>query len=61
MNQKYLTTSEAAGILRLTPWQVVNLCRSKKLPASKPSGQWLIATDDLAAFIEAGSNQKAAS
>lgn len=59
MNPKYLTTAEAAEILRLTPWQVVNLCRAKKLAASKPSGQWLIATADLEAFIAAGSNQKA--
>lgn len=53
MNQ-YLTTAEVAETLRLSVWQVVNLCRSGKLRATKPSGQWLIRPADLETFIEAG-------
>lgn len=59
--KRYLTTSEVADTLRLSVWQVVNLCRSQKLRATKPSGQWLIADDDLQAFIDAGYTQQAAS
>jgi len=51
---RYLTTAEVAETLRLSVWQVVNLCRSGKLRATKPSGQWLIRPTDLDAFIEAG-------
>jgi len=51
---RYLTTAEVAETLRLSVWQVVNLCRSGKLRATKPSGQWLIRPTDLEAFLEAG-------
>lgn len=61
MTTRYLTSAEAADILRLSVWQTVNLCRDNKLRATKPSGQWLIAADDLQAFIDAGYNQQAAS
>lgn len=61
MSQKYLTTAEVADVLRLSVWQVVNLCREGKLPATKPSGQWLISEIDLDAFLASGSNQPAAS
>lgn len=54
---QFMKTDEVAAVLRLTPWQVVNLCRAGKLRATKPSGQWLIDRADLDAYIEAGSNQ----
>ena len=53
---RFLTTAEVADILRLSVWQAVNLCRSGKLRATKPSGTWLIAAADLEDFIKAGSN-----
>lgn len=55
--RKYLTTAEAADILRLTTWQVVNLCRDNKLRATKPFGKWLIDPDDLDKHIAAKFNQ----
>lgn len=62
MIEKYLTTAEVADTLRLSVWQVVNLCRAGKLRATKPSGQWLIRPTDLESFIEAGyDHQPAAS
>lgn len=61
MIEKYLTTAEVADTLRLSVWQVVNLCRHGKLAATKPSGQWLITEDALRDFLASGSNQKAAS
>jgi hypothetical protein len=33
------------------------MCRTGRLPATKPAGRWLITTDDFAAFLAAGSNQ----
>lgn len=59
MRETYLTAAEVAPILRVTRWQVVNLCRDGKIPATKPSGTWLIAESDLRAFLESGSNQAA--
>lgn len=55
---KMLTAEEAAAILRVEPWSVVRLCRSKKLRASKPQKAWLIAQDDLMAYIAEHSNQR---
>ena len=54
MTERYLTTAEVADTLRLSVWQVVNLCRASKLRATKPSGQWLIRPADLDAFLAAG-------
>lgn len=51
---RFLTASEAADILRLTRWQVVNLCRDGKIRATKPFKQWLINPEDLEAAIDAG-------
>lgn len=56
MISRYMTTAEVAETLRLTPWQVLNLCREHKIPASKPAGKWLIAESDLVAYIESGAN-----
>lgn len=54
-----LTASEAADILRVGTWSVVKLCRDRELPATKPGKAWLIDLDDLRAYIDASSNQKA--
>ena len=57
----FLTAAEAADILRVSPVVVTRLCRAGKIPATKPTGSWLIASDDLASFIEAGRNEAVAS
>lgn len=56
MATKYLTVSEVADILRLTPYGVTRLCRARKLPAMKPAGQWLIPEDEFLAHLEASRN-----
>lgn len=61
MIEKHLTTAEVADTLRLSVWQVVNLCRDGRLRATKPSGKWLVTEAALADFLESGSNVKAAS
>ena len=53
----FYTAPEAAKILRVGPWQVVALCRTGELPATKPGQKWLIAPADLQAYIDAGRNQ----
>lgn len=57
LEHKFLTTEEVADVLRLTTWRVLQLCREKKIVATKPAGQWLIAEDDLRTYIASGSNQ----
>ena len=57
----YLTCAEVAERLRTTPMNVLRMCRANKIPATKPLGRWLIAEADLARYIEASSNTKAAS
>lgn len=61
MPTKYLTVAEVADILRLSPWRVTQICRDGKIPATKPTGTWLISEEDLQRHIEAASNQRAAS
>ena len=48
-----LTAAEAAGVLRMTPWEVRRKIRDGKIPATKPGRAWLIDEDDLAAYIDA--------
>lgn len=50
----FLTAAEVAKVLRCTPARVGDLCRDRKLRATMPAGVWLIAEEDLTAFIEAG-------
>lgn len=56
-----LTAAEASDILRISPWQVVKLCRDRELPATKPGKAWLIRPADLTAYLDAHSNQREAS
>lgn len=56
-----LTAAEAADILRVGPWQVVKLCSSGELPATKPGKAWLIRPSDLNDYLDAHSNQRKAS
>lgn len=57
----YLTATEVAEVLRITPYAVSELCRSKALAASKPGKSWLITQADLDAYVAAGRNQAEAS
>lgn len=52
----FLTAPEAAEKLRVGVWQVVALCRSGELRATKPGKKWLIEPADLTAYIDAGRN-----
>lgn len=55
-SRRYLTADEAGEILRVGPFQVVKLCRSGELRATKPGRQWLIEPADLDAYLAAHSN-----
>jgi excisionase family DNA binding protein len=57
LNTTYLTVAEVAQVLRVDPEAVGEMCRTGRLPATKPAGRWLITTEDFAAFLAAGSNQ----
>lgn len=56
---KQLTADEAAEVLRIGPFQVVVLCRTGQIRASKPGKSWLIDPDDLRAYLDAHRNQPA--
>lgn len=56
---KQLTADEAAEILRIGPFQVVILCRTGQLRASKPGKSWLIDPADLRAYLDAHRNKPA--
>lgn len=57
---KLLKAAEAAPLLRLTAWQVTRLCRAGTIRASRPGKQWLIAEEDLQAYLETGANRQEA-
>lgn len=52
----YLTASEAAAILRVSRHTVLLLLRDGGIKATKPGKRWLIAQDDLDAYLAEGSN-----
>jgi excisionase family DNA binding protein len=56
---KQLTADEAAEVLRIGPFQVVLLCRTGQLRASKPGKSWLIDPADLRAYLDAHRNTPA--
>lgn len=56
---RYYTVAEAADILRVKEWSVRSHIKSKRLPATKPLGTWLIAETDLRALMADGTNQTA--
>lgn len=54
---KQLTAPEVAHILRCGTWQVLQLCRTGALRASKPGKSWLVDPADLRAYLEAHIHQ----
>lgn len=54
-----LLASEAAEVLRVGTFTVLELCRSGELRAYKPNKAWLIYRDDLDAYIKAHPNRPA--
>ena len=56
---RLLTAAEAAERLRTTPMRIVDLCRSKALPATKPLGRWLIREDDIDELLRNKANTPA--
>jgi excisionase family DNA binding protein len=54
VNSPYLTTDEAAGIIRKTPDYIARQCAKKTLRAKKLGNDWRIHREDLDAFMRAG-------
>lgn len=52
-----LTVPEVAERLRLTKDTVRRMCRRGELVGSYVGGQWLIAEDDLAEFLDSKANR----
>lgn len=52
----FLTVDEAAVQLRMSPRFVYDELRRKNLRGSKYGGQWVVATSDLRAYVEAHAN-----
>jgi excisionase family DNA binding protein len=50
--RKYLTATEAADILRITPERTHILCREGKLEAYRPHGKWLIPEDAIDRYVK---------
>lgn len=50
----YLTTTEAADIVRKTPDYIARQCAKKALRAKKLGNDWRIHRDDLEAFMRSG-------
>lgn len=60
MNQTpYLTTEEAAEIIRKSPDYVARMCNAKALAGKKLGNDWRIHRDDLDQFMRAGSKAPA--
>ena len=51
------TTAEAAPLLRASKRQVTIWCASGELRASKPGRSWLIAPEDIEAFLDDKANR----
>lgn len=49
-----MTAAEVAPILRLSPYGVIALCRSKKLRATKPGLTWLIEAESVHEYLASG-------
>jgi DNA (cytosine-5)-methyltransferase 1 len=47
MQSTILDISKASNLLNITPQQVRNLCRDKKIPSEKISGRWLLYEHDV--------------
>ncbi|XCN74049.1 MAG: DNA cytosine methyltransferase [Candidatus Electrothrix aestuarii] len=47
MQSTFVDIKKASELLKITPQQVRNLCRSKKLPSEKVSGSWVMYEHDI--------------
>lgn len=56
-SQDPIPASEAAQVLQIGNYRMLQLCRSGEIRAYKPGKAWLIYRDDLNAYIKAHSNQ----
>lgn len=55
-----MTADEVAPVLRVTPYQVTQLCKSGKLRATKPGRNWLIEPAAVHEFLESGRPEQGA-
>jgi len=49
-----MTAAEVAPIIRASVYQVTQLCKTRKLRATRPAGKWLIEPAAIREFLEAG-------
>ena len=52
MKSTLIDISTAASLLKITPQQVRNLCRNKKLPSEKIGGRWLLYVHDIQSYYD---------
>ena len=57
----YLTVEEVADILRMSKYQIIELCRSGELRATRPRKSWRIEEQAVRDLIDSSANYKAAS
>jgi excisionase family DNA binding protein len=55
---RLLTVAEVADMLRTKPHNVANMCRRKRIRATKPLGTWLIPADAVTELLEKGANHR---
>lgn len=55
MQSTFLDISKASNLLNITPQQVRNLCRDKKIPSEKISGRWLLYEHDVHNYYDKSS------
>lgn len=53
----FLTAAEVGQVIRQPIFEVVELCRAGRIPATQVDGQWLIAAADLEALLAANHNR----
>ena len=52
LNQEYVSSSEAAGILGIHPFAIHNLIRQGKVPAVKIANRWLLSRQQLEEYAQ---------
>lgn len=55
MQSTLVDVSKASSLLNITPQQVRNLCRDKKIPSEKISGRWVIYEQDVYRYYDESS------
>lgn len=56
---RYLTTDEAADVLRETPATIARHCAAGKIPAARIGGRWLIAETVIDRLLQPTNSDRA--